>query len=542
MSWLKTAVSRVGEKAEALKQSERFQRFQERTSTVMLSAAEGVKRAREKIGRPASAIEFEAQLENRAKTTRTLAAVAEMHKSWAQSIASKDGPRVTGEHELGFKEMFLQSRALEYSLEVIIAEPSLREHYVNLTSADASPAALHDLLCKSLAFPAAQWQALIQVAMSGDLPSEQLTWIVSAVTAMKIDWNEEVLCHERKELAVKAELFKQELRPLGDSDENTKKRIELSTQLLQTYQEVQQNLQSSEEHREEVRQLRQGDLQHLHLQIQARIVGLQSQAESSTKSQKDLEGELNQSQDSLRLQLEHMDEVRAQIDKEIEELDERKRQLRMELDAVSRQLDEARAKQKQHMEKSDKQRSELYSIKSSLKGKINAATSEAQSSEREKDLLDQTRKIIEEVTASLQASGKEQDMDLKQKQVDFQEHFKALLADHLRFCEAKANKLQAQAEAAAPEAKESLLAAARDAEAALEEFQKTYGSFLNSELKAQIASLREAYGRTKSILGGEVQTSRAKSAESAAESSLLEPPVPEAAGYPAASSAPAPII
>ena len=59
---------------------------------------------------------------------------------------------------------------------------------------------------------------------------------------------------------------------------------------------------------------------------QARIVGLQSQAESSTKSQKDLEaghpghpsictcdmqGELNQSQDSLRLQLEHMDEACA---------------------------------------------------------------------------------------------------------------------------------------------------------------------------------------------------------------------------------------
>lgn len=52
MSWLKSAVSKVGEKAEALKQSERFQKLSERTSSVVASAAEGVKRAREKIGRP----------------------------------------------------------------------------------------------------------------------------------------------------------------------------------------------------------------------------------------------------------------------------------------------------------------------------------------------------------------------------------------------------------------------------------------------------------------------------------------------------------
>ncbi|CAL1173594.1 unnamed protein product [Cladocopium goreaui] len=193
MSWLKNAVSKVGEKAEAIKQSERFQKLQEKTSVVVASAAESVKRAREKIGRPANAIEFEAQLENRAKTTRTVPAIQEMHKTWAQSIVAsnnKEGPRVSeGDHDLGFKEMFLQSRALENSLEVIISEPSLREHYMKLPTADDSPvAALHELLSKSLAFPAAQWQGLIQVAMSGILSGDQVTWILSIVTAMKNDW------------------------------------------------------------------------------------------------------------------------------------------------------------------------------------------------------------------------------------------------------------------------------------------------------------------------------------------------------------------
>ncbi|CAK9055100.1 unnamed protein product [Durusdinium trenchii] len=461
---------------EAIKQSERFQKLQERTSVVVASAAEGVKRAREKIGRPASAIEFEAQLENRAKSTRTVPAIAEMHKSWAQNIVAsvnKEGPRVSeGEHELGFKEMFLQSRALENSLEVIISEASLREHYTTLPTADDTPVAyLHDLLSKTLAFPAVQWQGLIQVAMSGVLSSEEVAWILSIVTAMKNDWNDEMLSSERKDLAMKAEVLKQELKPLAlsDTEEHSKKRIELSTQLLQTYLAVQQNLHASGAHRDEVRQMRESDIQHVLQQVQARMVSLQSQAESSSSQRKDLEGELSQSQESLKMQLSHLDEVRAQIDKEIEELDERKRQLRIELDTVSRQLDEARMKQKEHMEKSDKHRSELYNVKASIQEKINGAESEAVSSGKEKELLDQTRKILEDSGTTLQTSVQEQQGDLKQKLVDFQEHFKALLADHLRFCEVKARQLQAQAEASVTEAnKELLLATARSAEEAFE--------------------------------------------------------------------------
>jgi len=540
MSWLKNAVSKVGEKAEALKQSERFQKLQEKTSVVVASAAEGVKRAREKIGRPANAIEFEAQLENRAKSTRTVPAIAEMHKSWAQSIVAsgnKEGPRVAeGDHELGFKEMFLQSRALENSLEVIIGEPSLRENYVNLPTADDSPvAALHDLLSKSLAFPAVQWQGLIQVAMSGVLSGEQVTWILSIVTAMKNDWNEEVLSSERKDLAMKAEALKQELKPLAlsDTEEHAKKRIDLSTQLLLTYQAVQQNLNHSGEHRDEVRQTRETDLQHVLHQVQARIMSLQSHAESSSSQKKDLEGELNQSQESLKMQLTHLDEVRMQIDKEIEELDERKRQLRIELDDVSRQLDEARMKQKEHMEKSDKHRNELYSVKASIQEKISGASNEAAHSEKEKELLDQTRKIIEQSATTLQTSVQEQQVDLKQKLVDFQEHFKALLADHLRFCEVKARQLQSQAESSVTEAnKELLLSTAHAAEEALEDFQKTYSIYLNApELQAQLSHLREAYGKTLKVLGG------SRGGE-ASPSAVLEPVAPEAAGYPASGTAP----
>jgi len=369
---------------------------------------------------------------------------------------------------------------------------------------------------------------LIQVAMSGKLPGEeQVAWTTSAIAAMKMDWSEEVLYNERKELALRAEFLKQELKLLegSDTEEHTKKRIDLSAQLLQAYDAVRQNLHTSRAHRDEVRHVREQDLEQLQQQIQARAVGLQSFAESCTSQQKDLEGELHQSQDSIKLQLQHMDEVRVGIDKEIDELDERKRQLRIELDTVSRQLDEARLRQKQHMENCDKQRAEFYTMKASLKEKIDNANADGALKAQEKELLDQTRLLLEETGRILQQTVKEQTEEFRLKQADFQEHFKSLLADHLRYSQEKAKQLQAEAEKAVASqdatAKESVLAAAQGASDALEEFGRAYSEFLDDELKVQVENLRTVHGN---IAG---KTAR-------------EAPTPEpAAGYPVSAAAPA---
>ncbi|CAE7641494.1 EMB2745 [Symbiodinium sp. CCMP2456] len=981
----------------------------ERTSVVVASAAEGVKRAREKIGRPANAIEFEAQLESRAKSTRTLAGIVEMHKSWVQSISAgnKEGPRVvSGDHELGFKEMFLQSRALEYSMEVIVSEPSLREQYVDPPNPDdktSAIACLYELFSKTLAFPASQWQGLIRVAMTEGLPrEEQATWLTTAITAMKADWclvastsfatrqgnswatpgrlqgclsmslpqrplahrqaetgkgrpgcrqtngpvfggllvrkaclcfiflvlstmgpilfdwvkrgnsgsfpfsvpalvfnawaidafvgfcwavtqgsksvqllwrpdmvwrffittslfvagdmlsfmsiehldvgtfslvgkalaiiltvllsrlvlkkgqslqqyslvaavavatmffcqsevqarqatnlakvlrsptqasmswylglaerstavfltsfaavlqeqlltnrpgipfmvqqswmslaamtlslltlrfvhglpfsaltegfghwrvlvllfsyvasglttalmvkklgaiakslcvpiylgfcyayavytgsasltlqvlaawtastacillyaiskikapqsevlnerakraeqptpsaaspmdpspestslerqrsedpantcetafgrgvalpltpssaetvndtdasadgseskreSEEVLYTERKELALRAEFLKQELKQLEatDAEEATKKRIDTSAQLLRTYDAVRQNLQTSQAQRDEVRHLREQELLALQQQIQARMVGLQSFADSCTSQQRDLEGELNQSQDSIKLQLQHMDEVRAGIDKEIDELDERKRQLRIELDTVSRQLDEARMKQKQHMESCDRQRAEFYHTKAALKEKLDAANTDGAAKAKEKELLDQTRQLIEETSVALQATVREQTEELKQKQAEFQSHFKLLLLDHLRYAEGRAKDLQAEAQKAVasqdPGAKEAARAAAQGAADALDELCKDIDFLGDSSVKAQLENLRVAHSATLALLGAPASAASAP-ATATASSAAAEAPYPSQSA--AQSSQQVPII
>ncbi|CAE8689678.1 unnamed protein product [Polarella glacialis] len=330
-----------------------------------------------------------------------------MHKAWAQQVASsgsKEGPRVSmGDVELGFKEMLLQSRALEYTLEVIASEPSLRQNYMEPLSSPV--ACLYELLSKTLAFPVAQWAEIIKVAMSGTLPGDQQTdFLLAAISALKCDWHEEVLFNQRKDLALRAEYLRQEIRQVEGSqtDAQLSRRMAASAELLQTYGAVRQNLQEAQTHGKEVQQARESELKLLAEQIQ----------------------------------------VRVGIDKELEDLETRKRELRIELDDVSRQLDEARTKQRQHMEKFDKQQSELHVSKSALKVKIDAADSEAGQADKEKAVLEQTRKLIQETESALQQSLGGQLDELKQKQEKFQEHFKMLLLDHLRDAEVQVKRIR----------------------------------------------------------------------------------------------------
>ncbi|CAE7861706.1 HSL1, partial [Symbiodinium necroappetens] len=404
-------------------------------------------------------------------------------------------------------------------------------------------ACLYELFSKTLAFPAPQWQGLLRVAMTGGLPrEEQAAWLTTAITAMKADWSEEVLYTERKELALRAEFLKQELKQLEatDAEEATKKRIDTSAQLLRTYDAVRQNLQTSQAQRDEVRHLREQELLTLQQQIQARMVGLQSFADSCTSQQRDLEGELNQSQDSIKLQLEHMDEVRAGIDKEIDELDERKRQLRIELDTVSRQLDEARMKQKQHMESCDRQRAEFYHTKAALKEKLDAANTDGAVKAKEKELLDQTRQLIEETSVALQATVREQTEELQQKQAEFQSHFKLLLLDHLRYAEGRAKDLQAEAQKAAasqdPGAKEAARAAAQGAADALDELCKDIDFLGDSSVKAQLENLRVAHSATLALLGAPASAASAPAA-AAATAATASPTAAAEAPYPSQSAA-----
>lgn len=494
-SWIKSAVSKVRESGEALKQSETLRKLQEKTSSVVASAASQVGKVKQVVkGRAASAIELEAQLEQKAKNTRALPTLADLHKGWLLQLSTPSGIK-EGDRELTFKEILLQSRALEFTVEIIASDPALKKAYQQppLPDDKSSPAsAFYELLTRTLACPPPLWTELLKVALGDTAAGENhVNWLVSVISATKSDWHEEGLYAERKELALKAEYLRQEIKQLESQctvdalDEPHRKRVALSNDLLQTYQAVRLNLDEAQSLRKEVQSTRSSDLALIIEQVQAYMVTLQSAAQSSTDRHKHLEGELQQSHDSIQVQLQQMNEVRAQIDKEIEDLEKRKRELRMELDEVSRQLDESRSKQRLHMEKCDKQRRELDSLRGGFKGQIEAETAIISHAESEKFVIERTKELLEQAEATVQQSLGSQLEDLKRKHAQFEDNFRGLLAEHLRYAEAQLHSLTVKAEAG--ESSEAMVKALEAALQALGIFRSEYGGLLLPGSDAEVA-------------------------------------------------------
>ncbi|CAK0809588.1 unnamed protein product [Prorocentrum cordatum] len=313
------------------------------TKATAAIATTAVTRARRlATGRGASSVELEAQLEKKARETKTAAGIQAMHKDWLQQIAAKESKASSEakERELSFKELLLQSRAIEISIEVLAVDAALREQYAAPPAPedkDSPVATLYELLSKTLSCPQAHWAEVLRLAMGADGPllDGHVAWVVGVVSAMKADWHEEALLSERRELALRAELLRQEINAIegpaegaSPDDERCRRRVASSAELLQTYQAVRRNLEEAQSHRHDLFEEREKDLGLIVEQLQAHIVGLQSTASASTARHKHLEVELKQSQDSIQSQLQHMDDVRVQIDQELEQLEERKKQLR----------------------------------------------------------------------------------------------------------------------------------------------------------------------------------------------------------------------
>eukprot|EP00929_Paragymnodinium_shiwhaense_P015423 TRINITY_DN12350_c0_g3_i3.p1 TRINITY_DN12350_c0_g3~~TRINITY_DN12350_c0_g3_i3.p1 ORF type:complete len:741 (+),score=250.66 TRINITY_DN12350_c0_g3_i3:107-2329(+) len=464
MSWLRNTISKVREKGEALKDSEALRNLKEKTSNVVSNAAQQVKKAKDAVkgSGPGSASELQAQLEQKARITKSPPALVELHRTWAQCLAGKEGYKSDeADRLLSFKEVLLRSKALELTIETIAADPALRLCYAEPPAGDdkTSPvAALYAVLSRTLSCPVGLWSEMLRTSLSDDgfLCTTHIEWVTGAICAMKADWQQEALYSERRELALRAEYLRQELKqpdaavaakPDGDAptasssstaaaeDERHCKRVQLSSELLRTYQAVRKNLEEAQAHRQQVLSTRESDLALIAEQISSAIVGLQSSSQSSSERQKHLESELQQSHDSFQTQLQVMSQTRETIDKELEELEVKKRELRMELDEVSRKLDEARTRQREHMENCDKQRQELDSVKSNLKMNLNSQGAVAKNAEHEQAIVAKAKELVRETEAAVKSSLGSQMEELGKKQTQFNEHFQHLMTEHLVYAQ-----------------------------------------------------------------------------------------------------------
>eukprot|EP00929_Paragymnodinium_shiwhaense_P015421 TRINITY_DN12350_c0_g3_i1.p1 TRINITY_DN12350_c0_g3~~TRINITY_DN12350_c0_g3_i1.p1 ORF type:complete len:614 (+),score=208.16 TRINITY_DN12350_c0_g3_i1:107-1948(+) len=526
MSWLRNTISKVREKGEALKDSEALRNLKEKTSNVVSNAAQQVKKAKDAVkgSGPGSASELQAQLEQKARITKSPPALVELHRTWAQCLAGKEGYKSDeADRLLSFKEVLLRSKALELTIETIAADPALRLCYAEPPAGDdkTSPvAALYAVLSRTLSCPVGLWSEMLRTSLSDDgfLCTTHIEWVTGAICAMKADWQQEALYSERRELALRAEYLRQELKqpdaavaakPDGDAptasssstaaaeDERHCKRVQLSSELLRTYQAVRKNLEEAQAHRQQVLSTRESDLALIAEQISSAIVGLQSSSQSSSERQKHLESELQQSHDSFQTQLQVMSQTRETIDKELEELEVKKRELRMELDEVSRKLDEARTRQREHMENCDKQRQELDSVKSNLKMNLNSQGAVAKNAEHEQAIVAKAKELVRETEAAVKSSLGSQMEELGKKQTQFNEHFQHLMTEHLVYAQEQSKALRAKAcgqdgpEGLPAAERAQVHAAAVAARDAFGTFRQDYGSLLTAEAASTAQQVEE---------------------------------------------------
>lgn len=534
MSWLKSAVSKVREKGEELKSAgavPTLNALKEKTQQVVASAANQVKKAGEQVRqRSISSIEVEARLEQAARSTRSPPALAELHRSWVSQLMPKEpgSPACvvrTGDREMSFKEMLLQSRALEITLEVIASSTALRHVYVEPPVPEDSMApttCLHDLLCRTLDGDANQRAALIRnMLASEDLSDTHIRWFIGAVSAMKMDWQVGALYVERKELALRAEYLRQEIKQLGAAGSSTedvdrhRRKVSLSTELLETYQSVKKNVEDEQVQRQEGAVSRESDLKLILDQIQAHMVTLQSDAQTSNEKQKHLEGELQQSSEGIHAQLRHMDDVRIGIDKEIEVLEERKRALRMELDECSRKLDETRLKQRQHMGNCDLERSTFSAKKLSLKHQMDSAEDDQKGAVFELEVSKRAQQLVRNTEGIIQTVLAKQMEERKEKQSKFDSQFQELFKEHLTFAEEQLEHLRSRASTVSTaEERVAVAKTAQDAHEAFGVFRETYSGALGaSGEEERVTRLQSEHQKLFDSLGGVAAVSTSTTAE-----------------------------
>lgn len=174
------------------------------------------------------------------------------------STSNKQPPR----RVLTFKQVFLKSRALEFSLKSIFTDEYLRKRFTQPTPDDQSSPSffLYALLQLSLSCPPEIWGGLLRVGTEAQILSEKhIDWLsLEVFGALNLDWLDEVFHSERKKMAIRAESLRNEIRAVKTafpslSDEELEKqhrtKVLASKELVDLYNGLKSNMEKALEHR-----------------------------------------------------------------------------------------------------------------------------------------------------------------------------------------------------------------------------------------------------------------------------------------------------
>ncbi|CAD7944952.1 unnamed protein product [Amoebophrya sp. A25] len=516
-------------------------------------AKEAKEIAKHKLGRTESAYELSRQLEEKARNATTLAAIADLHRSWISALNKKDGPTyalmlsdagtlaanmiadeatgttaspgptaaspaggeegaatssggdvlvleevasssngggdsATGETQqnktnksffskitsavskrgtsnesgpnsteknkdlpegpkryLSFKQVFLRSRALELSLETILTDEWMRKRFVPPGPDDHSSHSFYfySLMQNCISCPPEIWGGLLRTATESELLTDyHIRWLSRLFGILKVDWMDEVFHAERKDMAVKAEQLRNEIRGVKTAspsltdqeiEKHHKKKVNASRDLVQLYKGLRLNMEDALKHRETVLKKRNDNIKLLEAEMQDYREDLINSQENSVETREKLTKELAEASEVLKVDLESIDADRIAVDQEIEELEVRKKNLKLEIEEVTQLLLIARQKQKHFMMEQDAKRTNMYGEKDRFKREISEKERLGLECQLGTQVLHQISQIVTVTEKQMTASLSKQITELAKKRDQFDQHFVEVLRDHCRY-------------------------------------------------------------------------------------------------------------
>jgi len=330
-------------------------------------------------------------------------------------------------------------------MEQLLGDEYMRKRFVQPPPDDHSSHSFYfySLLQNSLSCPPEIWGGLLRTATEAEILAEfHLQNLTKLFSVLKIDWMDEVFHNERKDMAVRAEQLRNEIRSVKTAlpsltdqeiEKHHKKKVNASRDLVQLYKGLRLNMEDALKHRQTTLQKRDENIKQLEQAMIQYRQELGDTQTSSAETRDALTKDLQSAAELFKSDLDSIDAERVAVDEEIEELELRKKNLKLEIEQVTQLLLAAREKQKKFMQEQDKKRSDMYSEKDNFKRQITEKEQLALHCEVGTKVLTEIHRIVEVTEKQMSASLSKQISELAKKRDQFDQHFVEVLRDHCRY-------------------------------------------------------------------------------------------------------------
>ena len=256
----------------------------------------------------------------------------------------------------------------------------------DVSDAQLAAAALYQLLSRVMSGEEPLWFDLISILLSPhgnddtDVPQDKYEedvkihefadWVARCertgfrsvelrlIRLLKRDWYEDYLELERRELAMSVDAKKNQILSSSDSSDMWQ-RTQLSTELVDLYESIRDNLDASAMHKSEEKKSILLKLDEFKSNVEVKKDECVCSQKNSIDRQSVIKANSDKTEAEFRPRLQHVMEARISVDKRIMDLEDEKRRLRLELERVSNEIVNATNEQRECMLNEESIREEL---------------------------------------------------------------------------------------------------------------------------------------------------------------------------------------